>query len=144
MLKQNFKHSVVTVRACDCVWSGLTTQLLHEANVPVGIEGQSVWSYTQAVEEMGGPDALQGQNTLHTDGQYLLLRQATVPQWEDVCQWYILLWTHPYIQLVLKIIYYTYFPHMSTKKSDHFFQEYAEGNQKPWDHFNSKSKLMLT
>lgn len=71
----------------------LTTELLHEANIPMGVEGQSVWCYAQCVEEVGGSDALQGQNTLCTHCPHLLLRQTTVPQRKDVCQRNIFLWT---------------------------------------------------
>lgn len=69
----------------------LTTELLHEANIPMGVEGQCVWCYTQSVEEMGGSDALQRQSTLCTHCPHLLLGQTAVPQRKDVRQRHILL-----------------------------------------------------
>lgn len=36
----------------------LTTQLLHEAHIPMCIEGQRVWCEAQSVEQVGGSDAL--------------------------------------------------------------------------------------
>lgn len=74
----------------------LTTKLLHEANIPMGVEGQSVWCYAQGVEEVGRSDALKRQNTLCTDSTHLLLRQTAVPQRKDVRQGHILLLTHTY------------------------------------------------
>lgn len=69
----------------------------------MGVEGQSIWSYTQGVEEVGGSDALQRQNTLCTHRPHLLLGQTAVPQREDVCQRHILLWTqthtYKYVQV---------------------------------------------
>lgn len=80
--------------ATVCLCCGLTTELLHEANVPMGVEGQSVWRDTQGVEEVGGSDALQGHNTLCTHRPHLLLRQTAVPQRKDVCQRHVLLCGH--------------------------------------------------
>lgn len=77
---------------CPCC--RLTTELLHEAHIPMGVEGQSVWCYTQGVEEVGGSDALQRLNALCTHCPHLLLRQTAVAQWKDVCQGHILLQTH--------------------------------------------------
>ncbi len=77
-----------------CVRCRLTTELFHEANIPMGVEGQSVWCYAQGVEEVGGSDALQRQNALCTHRPHLLLRQTAVPQREDICQRHILLHTH--------------------------------------------------
>lgn len=82
---------------CPC--RRLTTELLHEANIPMGVEGQSVGSYTQGVEEVGGSDALQRQHALCTHRPHLLLRQTAVPQREDVCQRHILLWTHTHTSM---------------------------------------------
>lgn len=71
-------HCVNTRRAVT-LRRRLTAELLHEAGVAVGVEGQRVWRYAQRVEEVGGSDALQRQDALCTHSPHLLLGQAAVP-----------------------------------------------------------------
>lgn len=71
----------------------LTAELLHEANIPVGVEGQCVGCDAQGVEKVGGSDALQRLQTLRTHRPHLLLRQTAVPQRQDVRQGHVLLHT---------------------------------------------------
>lgn len=72
----------------------LTTELLHEANIPMGVEGQCIWCYAQGVEKVGGSDALQSLYTLGTHRPHFLLRQTAVPQRQNVSQGHVLLQTH--------------------------------------------------
>lgn len=76
----------VHVKVC-----GLTTELLHEAHVAMGVEGKRVGCYTQGVKERRRADALQGRHTLHAHRPHLLLTETTVPQGEDICQRHVLL-----------------------------------------------------
>lgn len=71
----------------------LTTELLHEANIPVGIEGQCVGCDAQGVKKVGGSDALQSLYTLRTHRPHFLLRQTAVPQRQNVSQGHVLLQT---------------------------------------------------
>lgn len=71
----------------------LTAELFHEANVPMGIEGQRVGCDAQGVEKVGGSDALQGLETLCTHRPHLLLGQTAVPERQNISQGHVLLRT---------------------------------------------------
>lgn len=78
----------IVIKYSDC---RLTTELLHEANIPVGVEGQCVGCDAQGVEKVGGSDALQSLYTLCTHRPHFLLRQTAVPQRQNVSQGHVLL-----------------------------------------------------
>lgn len=70
---------------------GLTAELLHEAQVPAGVEGQGVGGDAQDLEEGRVGDAPQGQAALQAHGPGLLLAEAAIAQGEDVGQGHVLL-----------------------------------------------------
>lgn len=82
------RHLSNDIKYSDCV---LTTELLHEANVSMGVERQCVGCDAQGVEKVGGSDALQSPYTLCTHRPHFLLRQTAVPQGQNVSQGHVLL-----------------------------------------------------
>lgn len=70
---------------------GLTTELLHEAHVPAGVEGQRVGRDAQRLEDGCVGNAPHGQAALQAHSPGLLLAEAAVPQGEDVSQGHVLL-----------------------------------------------------
>ena len=80
---------------CSCSRAGLTAELLHEAHVPAGVEGQRVGRDAQGLEDGRVGDAPHRQAALQAHGPGFLLTQAAVPQGEDIGQGHVLLPRQP-------------------------------------------------
>lgn len=70
---------------------GLTAELLHEAHISAGVEGQSVGCDAQGLEDGRVGNALHGQAAFQAYSPGLLFAETTVPQGEDVSQGHVLL-----------------------------------------------------
>lgn len=80
---------------CSHRCRGLTAELLHEAHVSAGVEGQRVGRDAQGLEDGRVGDAAHCQAALQAHSPGLLLIQAAVPQGEDVGQGHVLLPRQP-------------------------------------------------
>ena len=76
---------------------GLTAELLHEAHVAAGVEGQGVGRDAECLEDGRVGNAAHGQAALQAHGPGLLLAEAAVPQGEDVGQGHVLLPTQAWL-----------------------------------------------